>query len=169
MSRQPCQVVVEPSAWEHAVEAASQQPGTETGGILWGCRHSTGVYVTELIEVPDPHSTRSGYVRGSDAAAKELESRIGEQPEGSFDGYVGEWHTHLERQGPSRTDRNQIREISKRSGGEVALIVIAHDPRSSRWSPAGLCARSGKTRQAAVKVHTAAEPPGSPAVSGEPQ
>lgn len=169
MIRRPCKVVVDPSAWDHAVEVASRRQGTETGGILWGCRHSTGVYVTEIIEVSDPHSTRTGYIRSSDAAAKELESRIAEQPEGSLDGYVGEWHTHPERQGPSRTDRNQIREISKRSGGEVALIVIAQDPRSFRWSPAGLCARSGKTRQAAVEVGTAAELPATLDASGWPQ
>lgn len=167
MRRQPPHVVVDPSAWEDAVQTASRQSGTETGGILWGCRHSAGVYVAELIEVPDPDATCTSYVRSSETAARELESRIRGLPEESLDGYVGEWHTHLERQGPSRTDRSEINQISKNSGGEVALIVIALDPRSSLWAPEGLCARSGRTRRAAVEVRTGGEPSTGPVASGE--
>lgn len=136
---------------------------------MLGCRHSTGIYVIEFIEVPDHASTRTSYVRSSATATKELEGRIGQQPEGSLPGYVGEWHTHPERQGPSRTDRNQIKEVSKRSEGEVALMVITLDPCSSQWVPTGLCAKSGRTRQAAIEIRTTGDPYTEPARTGGPQ
>ncbi len=169
MSRQPCRVVVESSAWRDVVAAVSRQPETESGGILLGCRHSTGVYVSEFIEVLDRASTRSSYVRNSAAATKELESRVRELPEEALPGYVGEWHTHPERQGPSRTDRNQIKQISQHSEGEIALVVIVHHPHTAQWSPVVICAKSGRTRQAVIEVQTAGDPSAGQDKLGGPQ
>ena len=159
MRNETCRILVDLSAWRNAVAVASKQQEVETGGILLGCRHSTDIYVSEFVEVPDRTSTRSSYVRRETVAAELLEGRIGAHQEGSLDGYVGEWHTHPERQGPSRTDRSEIKKISKHSCDEIALIVVVYDPCASQWEPAGYCARSGRARRAAIKVQATGDAP----------
>ena len=157
MRRQACRIVVAPSAWATATTAASRHSGRETGGVLVGWRHSAGVCVTEFIEVSDRRSTRSSYLRRHSAAAQHLESVIGDLPEGSPEGYVGEWHTHPEPQDPSPTDRGQLKQISKKRSADIALIVVVYDPAVARWEPRGLCARSGKAHPAVIEVRPLAE------------
>ena len=152
MNRQLCRIVIDPSAWLPATTAAAQQPERETGGVLLGWRHGTGVCVSEFIEVPDHRSTRSSYLRSDTAATQRLQDILGGLPEGSPEGYVGEWHTHLAPQGPSRTDRSHLKKISRIRRDGVALIVLAHDPATDVWEPRGLCGRSGKTHPTAVEI-----------------
>lgn len=152
MRRQPCRIVVEPSAWATVTTSASQQPERETGGILLGWRHNAGVCVAEFIEVPDRRSTRSSYMRRHVAAAQRLENALSGLPEGSPEGYVGEWHTHPEPQGPSRTDRSHLKQISKQHQETVTLIVVVYDPATGEWEPRGLCGRSGKASSAVVEI-----------------
>ena len=152
MRRQPCRIVVDFSAWSTATTAAARQPGCETGGVLLGWRNGAGVCVSEFIEVPDLRSTRSSYLRSHAAATQRLQDLLGGLPEGSPEGYVGEWHTHLAPHGPSRTDRSHLKKISRIRRDGVALIVLAHDPASDGWEPRGLCGRSGKTHPTAVEI-----------------
>ena len=158
MRHQVCQIVIEPSGWQRATTAASQQGGRETGGILLGWRHSTGVYVSQFIEVPDRLATRRSYLRRHALATERLENSIGALPEGSPVGYVGEWHAHPNRQGPSRTDRNQLKRISERRTADITLIVASYDQGAAQWTPVGFCAKSGRVRQAVIVMSKITEP-----------
>lgn len=152
MRDQPCRIVIEPECWDAIITAASQRTEKETGGILLGWRHSTGIYVCEAIEIPDRRATRTEYMRRHGPATESLEHFLATLPERSPIGYVGEWHTHLAPQGPSRTDRKQLKRISQHLGDDLALVVAAHDPRSDRWTPQGLCARVGRARPADIDI-----------------
>ena len=152
MRRRACQIVVEPSAWATATTAAAQHPERETGGILVGWRHSAGVCVSAFIEVPDRRSTRSSYLRRHAAATRRLQDTLGALPEGSPEGYVGEWHTHPAPQWLSRTDRSHLKQISRKRQARIALIVLAHDPATGVWEPQGVCGRSGRTHPAVVEI-----------------
>lgn len=154
MRRGLCRIVVEPSGWQTATTIASQHEGRETGGILLGWRHTTGLYVSRFIEVADQYATRTGYLRRHALAASHLEELLGELPAGSPIGYVGEWHTHPQRARPSWTDRTELRRISKSRDADIALIVAVCDPGHVEWVPVGLCARSGRVRPAVVEMGT---------------
>ena len=153
MRRDLCRIVVEPSGWHAATTLASQQEGRETGGILLGWRHTTGVFVSRFVEVADQYATRTGYLRRHALAASYLEKIFGELPVGSPIGYVGEWHTHPKRARPSWTDRTELKRISKSRDADIALIVAVYEPGDVEWVPVGLCARSGTVRPAVVEMY----------------
>lgn len=151
MRDQACQIVIETSSWLEATTAASQTE-LETGGILTGWRHSTGIYISRFIEVPDLRATRASYLRRHTLATEHLENLIESLPEGSPIGYVGEWHIHPGNQGPSRTDRNQLKRISKKLKADIALIVLIQNSNANKWKPSAICARSGKVQSATVEI-----------------
>ena len=150
-----CEIVVEPASWQTITDAASQQPGSETGGILLGWRHSFGIYVCNVMEVPDRRASRAQYTRRHSSASEFLGRFLDTLPAESPVGYVGEWHTHLAPQGPSRTDRRQLKRISQHLHDDIALIVAMQDPRSGLWGPQGLCAQAGRARTAHIEVRPA--------------
>ena len=152
MKRRVCSIVVETSSWQCAAEVASKYDGRETGGILLGWRHSAGVFVSDFIEVPDQQSTRHTYMRKHTLATERLETATRDLPKGSPVGYVGEWHTHSRLQGPSRTDRRELRRISRDRPASVALLIVCYDSRTGQWTPVGLCARAGRVRPAVIEL-----------------
>ena len=152
MTPRTCQIVVEPTCWSTIIDSADLQAGSETGGILLGWRHSTGVYVCDVIEVPDRRASRNQYVRRHGLASESLNRFLDTLPARSPVGYVGEWHTHPAPQGPSRTDRRQLKGISRHLHDYIALIVASHDPRSGVWKPQGLCARAGRVKPAHIDI-----------------
>ena len=149
MRDQACQIVVETSSWLEATTAASLTQ-LETGGILTGWRHSAGIYVSRFIEVPDSSASRASYLRRHTLATEHLENLIESLPEGPPIGYVGEWHTHPGDQGPSRTDRNQLKRISKKLRSDIALIILVQD--HEVWKPVAICARFGRVHPATVEI-----------------
>ncbi len=157
MPPRTCQIVVEPTCWATITDSASLQAERETGGVLLGWRHSAGVYVCDAIEIPDRRAGRSQYVRRHGPASESLNRSLDTLPAPSPVGYVGEWHTHPAPHGPSRTDRKQLRGISRRLHDDIALIVASHDPRSGVWEPQGLCARAGRVEPAHIHI-TPAQP-----------
>lgn len=164
MPPRSCQIVVEPACWTTITDSASLQAERETGGILLGWRHSSGVYVSDAVEVPDRRAGRSQYVRRHGLASESLNRFLDTLPAQSPVGYVGEWHTHPAPQGPSRIDRRRLKGISRHLHDDIALIVASHDPRSGAWKPQGLCARAGRVKPAHIDI-THAE---SDAPQGEP-
>lgn len=150
-----CEIVVEPAGWQTITDAASEQSELETGGILLGWRHRSGIYVCDAMEVPDRKASRAQYVRLHSSASEFLGRFLDTLPAESPIGYVGEWHTHPAPQGPSRTDRRQLKRISQHLHDDIALIVAMHDPHSGMWGPQGLCARAGRARTAHIDVRTA--------------
>ena len=151
MRDQARQIVIGTSSWLEATTAASQTE-LETGGILAGWRHGAGIYVSRFMEVPDSHATRASYLRRHTLATEHLENLIESLPEESPIGYVGEWHTHPGNHGPSWTDRNQLKRISKRLKADIALIVLIQNSDADKWKPSAICARSGRLHPAIVEI-----------------
>lgn len=149
MARQNRLVLTETDAWRAVVE--SRCTARESGGLLLGCRHRDGIYVSQFIEVPDRQAHATGYRRLHPAASEALKAAVKSLPPNSSLGYVGEWHTHLSPLGPSAFDRRQLRRISRRVADEIALVIAAHGPGEDEWTAHGMCAHRGRTRLATVE------------------
>ncbi len=117
-------------------------PHSEIGGILLGWRHERGIYIKELIEIPDEEATPTRYRRRHARAEKSLVGRLAALPVTAPEGYVGEWHTHLAPRGPSLMDRCELRRISLRSHHPVGLVVFCR--RNNQWTAVGVSARRGR-------------------------
>jgi integrative and conjugative element protein (TIGR02256 family) len=144
------ELLVESRAWNSAIAAASIDPMRETGGVLLGWRHDIGVYVHDVLHVPDTRARHTFYLRRHTPASEILEAAVTALPEGSPIGYVGEWHTHPAPTGPSWIDRREIRRISKQSPSSVGLLVCAYNARARTWAPTGLVAHRGRASRADV-------------------
>lgn len=145
-------ILIAASAW-HLV-TASRCTSRESGGILLGIRHRDGVHVSRFLEVPDPQARSTGYRRLHGPASAALRAALDAQPSDSSLGYVGEWHTHPQPLGPSGVDRRQIKRISKRTTGVIALVVVARSPQISEWTPIGICAHQGRVLAATTEITT---------------
>lgn len=97
----------------------------ETGGILLGFRAPNLIVVTRTVTVEDAHSSRHGYLRRHRQAQGRMAVGRGDAP--PVVGYVGEWHTHPDDVGPSRTDLRALAAIARLARGPVALVILA-DP-----------------------------------------
>lgn len=139
-------------AWADVIRCAGVAPMRETGGILLGWRHATGVHVEQALEVPDRQAGHTWYRRRHAPAEAALAAILDQLPEGSDLGYVGEWHTHPAPVGPSFCDRRELRRISGKTTNEVALLVVAYDKGASMWTPVGLTAHRRRIHQADVDV-----------------
>lgn len=140
------------SAWAELVQRAGVDPLRETGGILLGWRHKGGIHVEQTIEVLDRQAGHTWYRRRHAPAEAALAAVLEHVPENSALGYVGEWHTHPARVGPSFHDRRELRRISGKTTHEVALLVAAHEKDSSTWVPVGLTALGSRIRAAVVDI-----------------
>lgn len=108
-----------------AVEAGSAALPRETGGILLGFRIRDGVVVTRFLLVEDENSSTHSYLRRRRPAQRQLDAV--RRHAGLAAGYVGDWHTHPEDVGPSRSDVRSIAAACRDAGGQVALIVLSYD------------------------------------------
>lgn len=122
-------ILITRSALDGAITDGQRGLPVETGGILLGFRTRDLVVVTRTLTVPDPISSRSGYLRHHRRAQARLVAGRGDAP--PVVGYVGEWHTHPADVGPSRTDLRALEAVARLSDGPVALVVLA-DPATSR-------------------------------------
>lgn len=152
MTRGSERILVSSDGWASALKAAKRDPRHETGGILLGCRQPDGLYVAQVIEVPDNQAHHASYRRRHREAQTALGHVIEGLPVDTPLGYVGEWHTHPAPVGPSCTDRCELKRFSRRAGGQIGMIVLAHDPRTGHWTPCGLCALDGRLTQAQVQI-----------------
>jgi integrative and conjugative element protein (TIGR02256 family) len=145
-----CELLVETRAWDAATSAGNIEPMRETGGVLIGWRHDRGVYVHDVLVVPDSIARHTFYRRRHKPASALLEAALAQFPADSSVGYVGEWHTHPAPTGPSWIDRWEMRRISKQIEEPVGLLVCAYNASAKSWVPAGLVARGGKVSRAEV-------------------
>ncbi len=83
----------------------------ETGGILAGYREN-GIIKITFVTGPGPNAmhTRASFLRDGEYCQRELD-KIFEQTNGKTD-YLGEWHSHPFDIGPSRRDKDSLREIA---------------------------------------------------------
>jgi integrative and conjugative element protein (TIGR02256 family) len=133
--------VLDSALGEARTFAETALPG-ETGGILLGYRSERGVEVQGFLEVPDEQAGPTRYRRRHAAAQARLEAAIAGELPGSPIGYVGEWHSHPEKEGPSSRDVHELRECARQVKDHIALVVLFLDRRS--WTAA---AWAGKGRR----------------------
>lgn len=100
MSQRPLLVVSEAAQASMTASAALAHPN-ETGGILIGVRLDGHPWVTTAVEIASVDIGRrryrlpAGTTQPAVHAAREADPRVG---------YLGDWHSHPEDVGPSRTD-----------------------------------------------------------------
>lgn len=82
----------------------------ETGGILAG-HMEDGIVKITFVTGPGPKAVhaRTSFLRDGEYCQKEL-NKIFKQTNGTTD-YLGEWHSHPFDIGPSRRDKDSLREI----------------------------------------------------------
>ncbi len=103
--------------------AAAAANEVETGGLLLGWWEAGNIVARYAIEVADPDATTSSWTRDEERAQQALEGAL-------FDlshpwlGYIGDWHTHPARCGPSNQDEDSIRQASR--GYEQPLLLLVH-------------------------------------------
>ena len=119
------------SAVTTGIAAASAAMPKETGGVLAGWRTSDGLHIVQMLEVPSAKATRTRYVRSQNRANAVLKAFLQGLPAESPVGYVGDWHSHPETQGASRTDLHSIAEFAINDGLPLALIVMVRS--ADRW------------------------------------
>ncbi len=117
-------------------ETRAAQP-FETGGVLLGVRAGRDSWVTTAAHLPPARPTRSHYVVPEGATgvavdtAREQDSRIG---------YLGEWHSHPDGGGPSRSDRGVMRTLAWfLPRPQPVLVIVAGD--ADRYVLSGYASR----------------------------
>lgn len=106
-----------------ASETAKRLP-LETGGILLGYCEGESVVVAHALVVGGGGATKDRYVRDDFRANERLAEFLAERAEDDPIGYVGEWHSHPARSGPSTIDRDAMRAAAKAAKGPLALLVF---------------------------------------------
>lgn len=101
--------------------AGSAYPN-ETGGLLLGWWEGLVPVIAAWVEVPDPAARRNRWSRNEAAAADALAAARRRYP--SQVGYVGDWHSHPADVGPSQSDIQAIRRVSRQYDEGVALAVV---------------------------------------------
>lgn len=109
---------------DRLLSSARSHPGTETGGILIGYRESRSLTVTHAVEVPSSRPSHHSYVRSDVVAQEALAKFFSDRDPEDPSGYVGEWHSHPGRPGPSAMDRSVLRELASSVLAPVALVVV---------------------------------------------
>ncbi|MGN9920721.1 Mov34/MPN/PAD-1 family protein [Micromonospora palomenae] len=126
MTANPGGILMAHSALDKAVADGTAALPQETGGILLGFRTPGLIVVTRTLTVPDPRSSRHGYLRRHRRAQTRMALGRGDAP--LVVGYVGEWHTHPADVGPSLADRRALAAVARLAQGPVALVVLADPP-----------------------------------------
>ena len=112
-------------AERRAVEAAPH----EIGGILIGWWEASLriAVVHDLIVVPDRQPGVNNYTRRQAPAQQALSDHLHAAADPRL-GYVGEWHSHPEPQGPSLQDRTELAALVRQTHHAVAMVVLACTP-----------------------------------------
>lgn len=126
-------------AFRTAARSARRSGDREVGGVLIGYRSGSDVHVRDVLVIPDERSTRTRYVLREEPREKRLGEYLAALPTGSPLGYVGTWHSHPARLGPSFVDKQTFRRQVWSARGLIALVVLAAD--GSEWVPYGLLGR----------------------------
>jgi proteasome lid subunit RPN8/RPN11 len=120
-------VIIAGSALAAAGQAATARFPSESGGILIGFRVGHDVYVADVLEIADDHSTGSRFVLRESPREKALASYRHDAPESPF-GYVGSWHSHPAQAGASRRDMRTLRQEARAAQDLVAMLILIRDP-----------------------------------------
>lgn len=117
-------LIITRSALVAAEQAAYSRIPRETGGILIGFRSASDVYITDVVEVADDHSTGCRFVLREESREKALTRYLREAPPECPFGYVGSWHSHPAQVGASSRDMKTLRQEARSAPDLVAMMVL---------------------------------------------
>lgn len=128
-------VVISESALDAIIEHARTKPDVETGGVLIGFidKNNAAVVVESTGAGPNATETKYKFERDADYVQDQLEDaaeRLGEKGQ-----YIGEWHSHLEREpSPSTRDVESLTGISEAPNyltNEPIMLIAGLDPETA--------------------------------------
>jgi integrative and conjugative element protein (TIGR02256 family) len=128
MTRRAVRVTVAPNVVGLIAERAGQAAPKETGGLLLGWWENMTVVVGHAMEVLDPEATSNSWTRREIAAQRSLDTAL-RHLNHPWLGYVGDWHSHPDTLGASRTDELSLRRASREYTRPLALLVYQTDGR----------------------------------------
>ncbi|WP_158698033.1 Mov34/MPN/PAD-1 family protein [Streptomyces prunicolor] len=126
MKRCHLEAILVSSALDVIRAAASAAGRTETGGLLLGWWEGDAIVARYAIEVPDPDATSSSWTRADHRAQDALDRALADLDH-PWLGYVGDWHTHPARCGPSSQDEQSICNASHGYSQPLLLLVHRND------------------------------------------
>jgi len=121
-------LIIASSALTMAEQAASSRTPRETGGILIGFRSDSDIYITDVVEVADDHSTRCRFVLREGSREQALARYLDEAPPECPFGYVGSWHSHPAQVGASGRDIRTLRREARTTHDLVAMMILMQAP-----------------------------------------
>lgn len=169
-------ITLSPEARESIVRLTQGKPDRETGGVLIGYVDDVGVAV--VVEATDagPNATETptryehdvSYVN---ACLREAAERLGERGR-----YIGEWHSHLERDPrPSARDVESLSDIAAAPNyltDEPVMVIAGLDPATGQVTtlhgscfPVGLRMHEILIRDVNTPASTSGAPPATEALS----
>lgn len=112
------------------LDHAMATPDVETGGMLFGTMVGAGgafdVTVTDVVTVPPEGASqsRTHFVIKDDYARPLIDELQNDDQV-----YLGPWHSHTNRSGPSFADRHSVRQLLRKNPGRTAVLslVLARD------------------------------------------
>lgn len=107
----------------------------ETGGILAGVSVENHPWITHSIEIRSKNRDESHYTPPKDSRSRAINRLRKLNPKL---GYIGEWHTHHARVGPSYPDIQSIKGIGKDVGLRKLPVVLMLSMRTSAGYELGL-------------------------------
>ena len=142
-------LIITSGALAAAEEAAYSRIPRETGGILIGFRSVNDIYVADIVEVPDDHSTGNRFVLREDSREKALARYLNQVPPECPFGYVGNWHSHPAQAHASGRDLRTLRQEAKTAEDLIAMMILMRAPTGSwRVGRSGRLLGATITRQA---------------------
>ncbi len=114
------------------ISESNQKFPKETGGILLGNFDGKCFYIEKAIGPGlDAEHSLFGFKRNGNFAQAQMDSCIKESS-GLVD-YIGEWHSHPENIGPSKTDYNSIRWVANNPKYFISIPIL------------GICQKNGSS------------------------
>lgn len=106
-------------------DEVSRWPSVETGGVLMGRTNERlkTITIVDLLDAP-PDSVRSasGFRLGTSDLKNKISDYFERSGETLFD--VGTWHSHLDDQGPSPTDRNTAISLAAERPPPYGMLIV---------------------------------------------
>lgn len=110
------------AAAEKMHQIANRTTGHESGGLLIGWWDGQSIVINDATEVYDPTATETSWMRREAIAQVSLDEILSKSDDEKL-GYVGDWHSHPQAIGASRTDLFSLKRASLQYARPIALVI----------------------------------------------
>lgn len=134
------QILITERAHDLLVAAARAAWPNETGGVVLGVTAGRRPWITTPVELPGPRGP-GHYVVPRGATSTAVKEARNSDPRL---GYLGEWHSHTDHQGPSSEDRAAMRMIgwyARRPPLGGPLLIVVRRCADGQQAPSAYVAR----------------------------